>query len=117
MSSRVKIVVYVPESHADVLRRAMGEAGAGVIGDYSACSFSVKGVGRFLPEAGANPAIGEVGTAEEVEEERIEMICESTLLDETLKAIRRVHPYEEIGFDVYPIVEVVMPSREESLVI
>ena len=73
---RVKIVVYVPETEADAVRAAMGEAGAGRLGNYSFCSFSVKGTGRFRPEAGAAPAVGAVGKLEEVAEERIEVVCE-----------------------------------------
>jgi len=61
---RYKIVVYVPEAQADAIRHALGEAGAGAIGNYSHCTFSAKGVGRFLPLAGANPAIGEIGVME-----------------------------------------------------
>lgn len=66
---KFKIVVYVPEKHADALRDAMGSAGAGKIGNYSYCTFTSKGVGRFKPEVGANPAIGEVGAVEEVAED------------------------------------------------
>jgi len=60
MSKLVKLVVTVPELDADNLRKAIGDADGGKIGNYSHCSFSVKGIGRFLPENGANPAIGEV---------------------------------------------------------
>ncbi|HEV7448941.1 MAG TPA: hypothetical protein VGP13_00165, partial [Candidatus Paceibacterota bacterium] len=67
----VKIVVYVPESHADAVRQALGQSGAGQVGDYEYTSFSVKGVGRFIPKPGAKPAIGQVGKQEEVHEERI----------------------------------------------
>jgi hypothetical protein len=112
MPSRIKIVVYVPESHADELRQAMGDAGAGVIGNYSHCTFTTKGVGRFLPMEGAHPKIGKVGMYEETEEERIETVCTRDRLDEVLKAIRRAHPYDEVAFDVYPIEEVIMPKRE-----
>lgn len=75
-SRHVKIVVFAPESHADAVRKALGDAGAGAIGDYTHCSFSVKGVGRFTPLAGSDPAIGEVGKPEAAVEERIEVICE-----------------------------------------
>src|SRR6188768_506653 len=61
-----KIVVYVPETHADKLRKAMGNAGAGKIGKYSHCTFTIKGTGRFKPLEGANPTIGEIGNLEEV---------------------------------------------------
>lgn len=103
MEKRYKIVVYVPEDHADKLREAMGNAGAGKIGNYSHCTFSVKGTGRFRPEEGANPAIGEVGKLEEVAEERIETVCSEGNLQAVLKAIREVHPYEEPATDVYYI--------------
>lgn len=102
-SPYVKIVVYVPESYADIVREEMGKAGAGKIGNYSFCSFSSKGIGRFKPEEGANPAIGEVGKLEMVEEERIEILCERSVLKQSIDAMKAVHPYEEIAFDVYPV--------------
>jgi hypothetical protein len=103
MSKRYKIVVYVPESHADILREAMGNAGAGKIGNYSHCTFTIRGTGRFKPEQGANPTIGEVGRMEEVSEDRIETVCSPDKLQDVLKAIKEVHPYEEPATDVYPI--------------
>jgi hypothetical protein len=100
----VKIAVGVPETHADAVRRALGEAGAGQVGDYKYTSFSVKGIGRFIPMKGANPTIGEVGKLEEVAEERIETVCYRRDLDKVIAAVKKVHPYEEIVFDVYPLV-------------
>jgi hypothetical protein len=102
-SEMVKIVIFVPLSHADVVRDAMGKAGAGKIGNYTFCTFSSKGFGRFKPEDGAHPAIGEVGKLEEVEEERIETVCERKILKQVIEAAKKVHPYEEVAFDVYPI--------------
>jgi hypothetical protein len=102
-STHVKIVIFVPETHTDVVREAMGKAGAGKIGNYSHCSFSSKGIGRFKPEDGANPHIGEVGKFEEVVEERIETICEREKLQEVISAIKEVHPYDEIALDIYPL--------------
>ena len=99
----VKIVVFVPETHTDIVREAMGKAGAGIIGNYSFCSFSTKGIGRFKPEQGANPHIGEVGKFEEVTEEKIETICPKEKLREVIKAIKEVHPYDEVALDVYPL--------------
>ena len=101
MEKRYKIVVYIPESHADRLRDAMANAGAGTIGNYSHCTFSVKGVGRFRPGVGAHPTIGAVGSLEEVSEERIETVCTADILQEVLRAIREAHPYEEPATDVY----------------
>jgi hypothetical protein len=102
-----KLVVFVPVTHGDLVRQAMGTAGAGRIGNYSHCSFTLRGTGRFKPEAGANPAIGAVGRLEAVEEERIEVMCEDAKLKEVLAAIRHVHPYEEPAIDVYPLVVIV----------
>lgn len=104
--NNVKIVVTVPRSHADIVRDAMGRTGAGHIGKYSFCSFSSKGVGRFRPEQGANPAIGEVGKLESVEEERIEVICDRGILKEVVAAIKKVHPYEEVALDIYPLEDI-----------
>ena len=100
---RYKIVVYVPVDGGDRLREAMGAAGAGKIGNYTNCTFTMAGTGRFLPGVGANPTIGEVGKLEAVEEERIETICETAVLKDVLLAIRATHPYEEPAMDVYPI--------------
>lgn len=96
-----KIVVTVPVAAADKVRQAIGEAGGGKVGNYSFCSFSVRGFGRFLPNEGAHPAIGEVGKLEEVEEERIEVNCSDELVASVITAIRAAHPYEEPVIDVY----------------
>ena len=103
MEKRYKIVVYAPESHGDALRDAMGNAGAGVIGDYTHCMFTLKGTGQFKPGESADPYIGEKGQLNKVEEERIETVCKADRLAEIIKAIRATHPYEEPAFDVYPI--------------
>ena len=100
----VKIVVYVPETHADAVRDALGTAGAGFVGDYKYTSFSTKGIGRFIPLATAHPAIGEVGKLEEVVEERIETVCYKKDLNTIIEAVKQVHPYEEVAIDVYPLV-------------
>ena len=105
MGQLVKIVVTVPEADADKLRQAIGSAQGGRIGNYTYCSFSSKGIGRFKPEAGAHPAIGEVGKLEEVIEERIEITCEQGKLQHVVRAIREAHPYEEPVIDIYPLLE------------
>ncbi len=104
-SKFIKLVVYVPMSHADAVRTAMGNAGAGVIGNYSNCSFSVRGQGRFIPLNGANPRVGAVGQAEIVDEERIEMTVAIDALPAVISAMKMAHPYEEIAYDLYPLCE------------
>lgn len=97
-----KIVVFVPASHADEIRKVLGSAGAGFIGNYSHCSFSANGTGRFLPGENTNPFIGQVGQIEEVEEVRIETIIPEPLLKKAITAMIKAHPYEEVAYDVYP---------------
>lgn len=99
----VKLVIYTPLTHAEAIRQILGEQGAGHIGNYDFCSFSMKGVGRFRPLEGANPTLGQVGKIEKVEEERIETVCREKGLEKILIAVRAAHPYEEPAIDVYPL--------------
>lgn len=103
MKELVKIVVFVPEEDGDKVRKALGEAGAGMIGEYSFCSFSLKGVGRFKPSDKANPHIGKAGEIEMVDEERIEVACEKEQAQNIIETIKEVHPYEEVVVDIYPM--------------
>ena len=103
MKELVKIVVFVPEENAGAMRQALGEAGAGKIGEYSFCSFSVKGMGRFKPSANAHPHVGKPGESETVDEERIEVACEKEQVAEIINVIKKVHPYEEVVVDIYPM--------------
>ncbi len=100
-----KIVVFVPLDYTDKVREAIGEAGGGKIGKYSFCSFSTRGIGRFKPGEGANPHVGAVGKFEQVEEERIEITCDEKVMGNVVAAIKRVHPYEEIAMDIWPLAE------------
>jgi len=101
-----KWVIFVPADNADAVRDAMFAAGAGHIGDYSHCSWSLSGTGQFLPHDGASPAIGRVGTVERVPEDRVEMIAPSRLRAHVLAAMRTAHPYEEPAFDIFALAAV-----------
>lgn len=101
--TRVKIVTFVPLANADEVRRALGDAGAGQIGEYTYCSYSVLGKGRFIPSDRANPHIGASGNTEVVDEERIEVVCERDNAKAVIAAMKQAHPYEEVAFDVYPL--------------
>lgn len=98
-----KVTVFVPETAAEAVRHAMGAAGAGEIGDYRDCSFSVSGTGRFVPLDSASPAVGVVGDAESVAEVRIEAVVPRWRIAAVAAAIRTSHPYEEPAFDVHAI--------------
>ncbi len=101
-----KWVIYVPPARAAAVRDAVFAAGAGHIGDYSCCSWSVSGTGQFLPHDGASPAIGAVGHVESVVEDRVEVVAPGRLRAAILAAMREAHPYEEPAFDVIALAAV-----------
>ncbi|WP_099248206.1 Nif3-like dinuclear metal center hexameric protein [Mycobacterium sp. shizuoka-1] len=98
-----KWVIFTPPGAAEAVREAVFAAGAGRIGDYSHCSWSVAGTGQFRPEGGAEPAVGVVGSLERVDEDRVEVVAPSRRRAEVMAAIRATHPYEEPAFDVVPL--------------
>jgi dinuclear metal center YbgI/SA1388 family protein len=98
-----KWVIFVPAENTEVLREALFAAGAGRIGDYSHCSWSITGTGQFLPGTGASPAIGTVGAVQRVKEDRVEVIAPASLRARVLAAMRAAHPYEEPAFDVFSL--------------
>lgn len=106
---RVKITTTVPPQNADAVREALGRAGGGIVGNYSFCSFSVNGKGRFKPNEHAHPYVGKVGNLEVVEEEQIEITCERNVAKQVIEALKAIHPYEE------PIIEITPLLSEEQL--
>lgn len=100
----VKIVVFVPVDYADSIRDALVKAGAGKMGNYSDCSFSTVGTGRFKPLNGSNPFIGNHNKTEEVEEERIEAVCPANIYKQVIVDVTKAHPYEVPAIDVYPLI-------------
>ena len=101
--SMKKIVVFVPEEDADAMADALTGAGAGVIGDYTHCTFRSPGTGTFFGGEGTDPYAGEKGRLERVRELRLETVVPAHLVRGAVAAIRASHPYEEPAFDVYPV--------------
>jgi dinuclear metal center YbgI/SA1388 family protein len=99
-----KLVVYVPGEQLEQVRSAAFRAGAGQVGDYSGCSFTVEGVGTFHPGEGTSPTRGLPGCDEKVQEVRLEISVQSEVLRAVLADVRAVHPYEEPAIDVYPVI-------------
>ncbi len=100
------IVVNVPIDEANAMRDAIGQAGGGKLGEYSFCSFSIKGIGRFLPNEDARPSIGVSGTLEAIEEERIEISCDESDALSIVRVIRKTSSYEEPAVFVYPLLNI-----------
>jgi dinuclear metal center YbgI/SA1388 family protein len=99
----LKLVAFVPESHADAVRQALFTAGAGHIGHYDSCSFNLQGEGTFRANANCRPFCGETGKLHHEAEVRIETILPAFKKDAIIHAIRLAHPYEEPAFDLYPL--------------
>jgi dinuclear metal center YbgI/SA1388 family protein len=98
-----KLITYCPVEHADVVRNAIFEAGAGHIGKYDSCSFNCEGTGTFKALEGANPFVGEINELHREHEIRIESIFPFFLENKIVKALLSVHPYEEVAYDIYTL--------------
>ena len=105
-SENVKVWLTCPESQAEKVRMAIGDAGIGQVGNYSHCSFVTKGKGYFKPNEGANPHIGTVGKVEEVDEVVIEFVCRKDQIDLLKQVIKENHPYEQVAMDVFPLLDI-----------
>ncbi len=99
-----KLVVFSPETAAGAIRTALFSAGAGQIGNYDECSFNSDGIGTFRAGTGANPFVGEIGKQQHEKEVRTEVIFPGHLESALLKAMFKVHPYEEVAYDILPLI-------------
>ncbi len=98
-----KLVVFVPNSHRDIILKVLGDEGAGFIGNYSHCTYNLEGFGTFMPLEGTNPFIGNINELEKVKESRIETIVEEKDLKRVVNAMIKAHPYEEVAYDIYKL--------------
>jgi hypothetical protein len=103
--ARHKLVWFVPEEALDATREAVFAAGAGRIGDYERCSWYTSGTGTFLGRSGTDPAIGEPGREERTPELRVETVVPAEKASEVVAALLEAHPYEEVAYELYPLVD------------
>jgi len=99
----LKLIVFVPCGHEQSVAEALFSTGAGQIGAYDECSFSSRGEGSFRAGEGSRPFVGEVGKRASVEEVRLETIVPRRKLARTLEKLQKVHPYEEVAYDLVPL--------------
>lgn len=102
-SKQFKLVVFVPDSDLAKLSDGVFAAGAGIIGQYQQCSYRLAGKGTFFGTDSTNPAVGQKGRREDVDEWRLEVVVPESKLTAVVKAMRSAHSYEEPAFDVYPL--------------
>lgn len=99
-ATQYKLVTFVPPDALEKVSRALFDAGAGHIGNYSSCSFEITGTGTFIGEAGTNPTVGQPGKLERVDEIRLETAVPIDRIDAIIAALKKSHPYEEPAFDL-----------------
>ncbi|MBF0209850.1 MAG: NGG1p interacting factor NIF3 [Desulfamplus sp.] len=97
------ISFYVPESHLKLVTESLFNKGAGRVGNYDSCSWFTKGVGQFRPLDGSLPFAGRVGRLEQIEEIKVEMVCENSLIKEAIQELLSVHPYETPAYHAIEI--------------
>ncbi|WP_438951650.1 NGG1p interacting factor NIF3 [Porticoccus sp.] len=100
-----KLVFYVPIDHLEPVKQAVFATGAGKIGEYESCCWQVLGVGQFRPLAGSAPYLGRVGSLAEVEEYRVELVCDDATIKQAIRALTIAHPYEEPAYDVWRLAD------------
>lgn len=101
-----KIITFVPEDQAQLVIDALAEAGAGAIGNYDRCAFTVQGTGTFRPLTGAHPYLGTAGEVEKVTEQRIEMVLPRQRRTPVVAALLAAHPYETPAWDLFELAPV-----------
>ncbi len=102
-SNQFKLIVFVPENSVEVVAGAVFKSGGGIIGEYSNCSFRTNGKGTFKGSSKSNPSVGEKETNITVEEIKLEFLVDSWKINTIISAMTRVHPYEEVAYDIIPL--------------
>ena len=96
-----KLVTYIPVKHFEHVRQAIFAAGAGHIGNYDSCGYSIDGKGSFRALNDAQPYVGKQGELHNETEIRFETVFPSHLNRQIVAALINAHPYEEPAFDIY----------------
>ncbi len=98
-----KLEIFIPETHLRQLQTTLQRVDAGHIGNYDSCLSYSPVMGTWRPLDGACPYIGSVDEISEEPEMKVEVVCRAAKLDETIRAIKDVHPYEEPVVNVIPL--------------
>lgn len=101
--TKVLLVVTTPKENSEEMKKSLFEAGAGHIANYTNCSLTTDCIGSFKGNNNTNPYIGEKNKLEYVKEEKIEVICDIKKVKEVIKKVREIHPYEEPGINIIPL--------------
>lgn len=99
-STLKKLFCFVPFSHAEKVREALFSAGAGVIGNYTECSFGAEGNGTFKAREGADPFVGKVGEGHLEKELKLEVVFPASIQTTLIRKMKEAHPYQEVAYDI-----------------
>ena len=99
-----KLEIFFPESHLEVIQNALRAVDAGHIGNYDCCLAYSHVMGTWRPLPGTTPYLGKTLDVSEEPELKIEVTCRIDRLNETIAAIKRVHPYEEPVINAIPLI-------------
>jgi len=96
-----KLAFFVPPSHVEAVKLAVFAAGGGRVGRYDSCAWQALGQGQFRPLRGSQPFIGQTGVVEKVEEWKVELVVEDSLIEAVVAALKHSHPYEAPAYEVW----------------
>jgi hypothetical protein len=100
-----KLSFFVPEKNCEEVKQALFAVGVGKIGNYDCCCWQTIGQGQFRPLQGANPTLGKIGEIEYLQEMKVEMVCEESLIKLAVEVLKKSHPYEEVAYEVFKLEE------------
>ena len=101
--NQLKLSVFIPLTHVDKVAESIYQAGGGMIGEYSNCSFRTTGTGTFKGSDQSNPSIGKKSVVESVEEVKLEVLVDQWKLNQVISSMKNAHPYEEVAYDIFPL--------------
>ena len=101
-----KLEIFLPESHLAALQEALQAVDAGHIGRYDSCLSYAPVTSCWRPLAGTSPYLGHPGVLSTEPELKVEVTCRREKLDETLRAVKAVHLYEEPVINVIRLYQV-----------
>ena len=103
MKTCYKIVFYVPKEDAEKVKTAIFDAGAGKIGNYDCCCWQTAGTGQFRGNEESNPQLGEKLKIKQVEEYKVELVCEKNCIEKVIKTLVEAHPYETPAYQYWEV--------------
>jgi hypothetical protein len=101
----LKLSFYVPDTALESVKSALFKAGAGSAGHYDQCCWQIQGDGQFRPLKGSHPVIGKTGEVMCLSEWKVEMICADDVIDAAIRALKLVHPYEQVAYQVVQMLD------------